>query len=272
MKNNKKLQFFDNLQTSENLKQKILNQTINNDEFDSNVRIKKMPKLAYGFCVLILVSFISCAVVFAATYIHSYVLNIRKDDEGNYHQTLVVKETISIKDVDNFSCGKNNSLKEIGDTLGIQFVNNTKYNNLIDNCDVQINKDGKIESMSLYVYEYVDFSKENNKIDEYDSNIDNAIGYFKGKHIGLTISFMTQNASDEVKEKFTNLNEVVTSQEMEVKEIKLTNLNVIAHSYRPIRSERNRFFTYVVFVHNNIVYTFSGYRVSVEDIINVIQE
>lgn len=271
MKKNKRFQFFDELKTSENLKQKILNQTINNNEFESKIRIKKMSNLAYGFCVFLLVSFISCTVVLAATYIHTYVLNIRTDKDGTIHQSLVVKETVSIKDVDDFSCEKGNSLEEIGDTLGVKFVNNTKYNSIIDNCDVQINKNGKIESMSLYVYEYVDFSKENSKIDGYDSNIDNATGYFKGKHIGLTISFMTPNASDEVKEKFSNLNYVETGFEMETKEIKFDNLNVVAHYYSPMRPESNRFFTYVVFVHNNIVYTFQGYRVSVEDIINVIK-
>ena len=82
---------------------------------------------------------------------------------------------------------------------------------------------------------------------------------------------MTQNASNDVKEKFTNLNMVETGEEMEIKEIKFDDLNIIAHSYSPIRPEKNRFFTYVVFIHNNIVYTFQGYRVSVEDIINVIQ-
>lgn len=272
MKNNKRLQFFDELKTSENLKQKILNQTINNTEIETKINIRKIPKLAYGLCIFVLLSFVSCTVVLAATYIHTYILNVRNDKEGNYHQTLVVKDPVAINNIDNFSCNKGNSLEQIGDTLGLKFVNNTKYNSIIDKCDVQTNEDGKIESMSLYVYDYVDYSRENYKIDGYDSDFDNnVIGYFKGKHIGLTISFMTPNASNEVKEKFSNLNEVVTSEEMKVKEIKFDNLNVIAHSYSPIRPEKNRFFTYVVFVHNNIVYTFSGYRVSAEDIISVIQ-
>lgn len=257
------------IKASDELDKRVMNSTIYKEQ-------KKMSfskyKLAYSFCIFILVMFISSTVVLAATYIYKYVLNVRQDSEGNYEQTLVVKEPVNINDVDNYRCSKGNSLEEIGENLGIKFMNNNKYNDIIDKCDVQINEEGKIESMSLYIYDYVDYSKENKKIKGYDDDFDNNVsGYLKGKHIGLTISFMTQNASNDVKEKFTNLNMVETGTEMEIKEIKFNDLNIIAHSYSPIRPEKNRFFTYVVFVHNNIVYTFQGYRVSVEDIINVIQ-
>ena len=112
-------------------------------------------KLAYSFCIFILVMFISSTVVLAATYIYKYVLNVRQDSEGNYEQTLVVKEPVNINDVDNYRCSKGISLEQIGENLGIKFMNDNKYNDIIDKCDVQINEEGKIESMSLYIYDFL---------------------------------------------------------------------------------------------------------------------
>ena len=269
---NKKLKFFNELKTTENLKQKIISQTIDK-KTESQLKFKRFPKLAYSLVIIGLISFISCTVVFAATYIHTYVLSIRKDKDGTIHQSIVVKEPVNIKDIDNFSCEKGKALEEIEDTLEIKFVNNAKYNSIIDKCDTQKNDIGKTESISLYIYDYVDYSKENSKIKGYDSDYDNNVsGYLNGKHIGLTISFMTINASDEVKEKFANLNYVETGFKMETKEIIFDDINVLAHYYEPIRPGSGRFTTYVVFVHNNIVYTFQGYRVSVEEIIKVINK
>ena len=53
MKSNKTFTFYDNLKTSDNLKQRILNQTINKRE----TKFKKMPKLAYTISLILLVSF-----------------------------------------------------------------------------------------------------------------------------------------------------------------------------------------------------------------------
>ena len=62
---NKKLKFFDELKTTENLKQKILSQTINNQK---EIKIKKFPKLVYRLGVFVLISFISCTAYFSVPH------------------------------------------------------------------------------------------------------------------------------------------------------------------------------------------------------------
>ena len=66
---NKKLKIFNEIKTTENLKQKILNQTIN---IEKGIKPKKTIKLAYGLGVFVLILFISCTVVFAAGYIRTF--------------------------------------------------------------------------------------------------------------------------------------------------------------------------------------------------------
>ena len=212
---NKKLKFFDELKTSEHLKQKILNQTIDDKK---EIKIKKLPKLAYGLGVFVLMSFISCTIVFAASYIRTFLIN-RTVDENRWHkQSFAVNEPAVLKNINSFDCKQEMKLEEIEKYLGLTFINNDKHNNIVDSCEIMTTNDVKDK-----FDEYVDFSAENNKIDGYDSNRDNIIGYNKGKHISLNISLMTSNASSEVKEIFSNLNEVGSDAEIYGKEIQLKN-------------------------------------------------
>jgi len=267
---NKKLKFFYELKTTENLKQKILNQTINNKK---EIKFKKAPKLAYGLGVFVLISFISCTVVFAASYIRTIFINKSVDENGWNKQSFIVKQPAVLEDINSFNCKKGMKLEELEKILGIDFINNKRHNNIIDSCEIKTTTDGKVESVSLDIYEYVDFSTENNKIDGYDSNRENLKGYNKGKHISLNISLMTSNASTEVKEIFSNLNEVGSDNEIYGKEIELENLNTTAYYYCPYgnRNGRCKVYTYVVIVHNNVVYTFNTQGVSLDKIIEEIK-
>lgn len=267
---NKKLKFFDELKTSEHLKQKILNQTIDDKK---EIKIKKLHKLAYGLGVFVLMSFISCTVVFAASYIRTFLINRTVDENGWHKQSFAVNEPAVLKDINSFDCKQGMKLEEIEKYLGLTFINNDKHNNIVDSCEIMTTNDGKVEYVSLDIYEYVDFSAENNKIDGYDSNRDNIIGYNKGKHISLNISLMTSNASSEVKEIFSNLNEVGSDAEIYGKEIQLKNLNTTAYYYCPFgsRDGRCKVYTYVIIVHNNVVYTFNTQGVSLEKILEEIK-
>jgi len=267
---NKKLKFFYELKTTENLKQKILNQTINNKK---EIKFKKAPKLAYGLGVFVLISFISCTVVFAASYIRTFFINKTVDENGWYKQSFVVDKPAVLKDINSFNCKQGMKLEEIEKSLGLEFINNDRHNNIIDSCEIKTTNDGKVESVSLDIYEYVDFSAENNKIGGYDSNRDNIEGYNKGKHISLNISFMTSNASSEVKEIFSNLNEVGSDNEIYGKEIQLDNLNTIAYYYCPFgsRDGRCKISTNIIIVHNNIVYTFTAQGVTLDNILENIK-
>ena len=267
---NKKLKFFDELKTPENLKQKILRQTINNEKEKIN---KKAPKLAYGIGVFVLISFISCTVVFAVSYIRTFFINKTVDENGWHKQSFVVDKPAILKDINSFDCKQGMELEKIEEYLGLEFINNDRHNNIIDSCSIKTTNDGKVESISLDIYEYVDFSAENNKIDGYDSNRENIVGYNKGKHISLNISFMTSNASFEVKEIFSNLNELGSDNEIYGKEILLDDLNTIAYYYCPYGSRygRCKLYTSVILVHENIVYTINSQGVSLEDILEVIK-
>lgn len=267
---NKKLKFFDELKTTENLKQKILNQTINNKK---EIKFKKVPKLAYGLGVFVLISFISCTVVFAASYIRTFFINKSVDENGWHKQSFAVEQPAITEDIYSFDCKKGMKLEELEKKLGIDFINNKRHNNIIDSCEIKTTTEGKIESVSLDIYEYVDFSAENNKIDGHDSNRENLEGYNRGKHISLNISLMTSNASAEVKEIFSNLNEVGSDNEFYGKEIELENLNTTAYYYCPFgsRNGRCKVYTFVVIVHDNVIYTFDTQGVSLEKILEEIK-
>lgn len=267
---NKKLKFFDELKTTENLKQKILNQTINNKK---EIKFKKVPKLAYGLGVFVLISFISCTMVFAASYIRTFFINKSVDENGWHKQSFAVELPAITEDIYYFDCKKGMKLEEVEKNLGIDFINNKRHNNIIDSCEIKTTTEGKIESISLDIYEYVDYSAENDKIDGYDSNRENLEGYNSGKHISLNISLMTSNASAEVKEIFSNLNEVGSDNEIYGKEIELENLNTTAYYYCPFgsRNGRCKVYTFVVIVHDNVIYTFETQGVSLDKILEEIK-
>ncbi|MBO5120523.1 MAG: hypothetical protein J6C28_02405 [Bacilli bacterium] len=269
---NKKLKFFDELKTTENLKQKILNQTINK-KVESQLKFKRLPKLAYSLVVVILISFISCTVVYAASYIRTFFINKTVDDNGWHKQSFIVDKPAVLKDINSFDCKQGMVLEEIEKKLGLEFINNDRHNNIIDSCEIKKTNDGKVEYVSLDIYEYVDYSAENNKINGYDSNRENIEGYNKGKHISLNISFMTSNASSEVKEIFSNMNEVKSDNEIYGKEIQLDNLSIIAYYYCPFgsRDGRCKISTNVIIVYNNVVYTFNAQGVSLENILEDIK-
>ena len=109
---NKKLKFFDELKTTENLKQKILNQTINK-KVESHLKFKRLPKLAYSLGVVILISFMSCTVVYAASYIRTFFINKTVDDNGWHKQSFIVNKPAVLKDINSFDCKQGMKLEEI---------------------------------------------------------------------------------------------------------------------------------------------------------------
>ena len=272
MKNNKKFEFFDSLKTSDRLKQKILDKTIYNT-YETKIKNKKLYKLAYTFCMTIIISLLTCTVVFAASYIRTIFINKSVDENGWHKQSFVVEQPAITKDIYSFECKKGMKLEEIEKVLGIDFINNNRHNNIIDSCEIKTTADGKVESVALDIYEYVDFSTENNKIDGYDSNRENIKAYNKGKHISLNISLMTSNVSIKVKEIFSNLNEVGADNEIYGKEIELENLNTTAYYYCPYgsRNGRCKVYTYVVIVYDNVIYTFNTQGVTLDNILEEIK-
>lgn len=269
MNKNKKFQFFDSLQTSEELRQKILDKTINNNVVKHKFNIRKIPKLAYALSILLAIIFVGCTGALAFGLINTDLIKTTIGDDGNVYQTFELDEPVIINDVKNFKC-KGISLEEIGNSLGLQFAHDPKYNDIVDNCDIKTNEEGKVELVELYIYDHKDYSEENNKIEGYDSNFENAIGWHKGKHLGLTISFITQYATDEVKEEFAKSNETMTPHPMDTKVVELNNLGVTAYTYEPAHT-KGRFFTFVVFEQNNILYNYDGYRLQLDDLIDFVQ-
>ena len=272
MKNNKNFQFFDNLKTSDKLKQKILDKTIYNTS-EIKMKNKNLYKLAYTFCMTIIISLLTCTVVLAASYIKTFLINKSVDENGWHKQSFAVEYPAITEDISTFECKKGMRLEELEKILGIDFINNESHNSIIDSCEIKSTDEGKIESISLDIYEYVDFSAENNKIEGYDSNRENIEGYNRGKHISLNISLMTSNASVEVKETFKNLNEVGSDNEIYGKEIELENLNTMAYYYCPFgsRNGRCKVYTFVVIVHDNVIYTFDTQGVTLENILEYIK-
>lgn len=272
MKNNKKFTFYDNLKTSENLKQRILEKTFNNKK----TNFTKINKLVYTVSLILLVSIISCSIVFATIYTSTTTFNKKIDESGTYHQGVVLKDPVEIKDDGTFKCGQGMTLIDIENKLNMHFADNIDKTSTINNCNVTINNEGKIEAVYLRIDDYIDYNEENIQMDEDDNNKD----WFKSKHITLNISFMTQNASLDVKEKFNHLYDNETSEKKKVTETKLNTINAIAYSYTPYpngavgstyNTKTPRYYNYVIFTYNNIVYFFNGFKVNCEDIIKTIE-
>lgn len=98
MKNNKKFQFFDSLTTSDKLKQKILDNTINNKS-DIEIKNRKVYKLAYTLCMAIIISLLTCTVVFAAGYIRSIFINKSVDENGWHKQLFTVEQPAVLENI-----------------------------------------------------------------------------------------------------------------------------------------------------------------------------
>ena len=267
MKRNKTFTFYDNLKTSDNLKQRILNKTINKKE----TQFRRIPKLAYTISLILLVSFISCSIVFAAIYMCTTTFTKSIDENGDYHQGIVLKDPVEIKDDGTFEISQGMTLADIENALDIQFADNIDKSSIVNECDIKRNDDGKIESVEILIDDYVDYSAENSKRKGFDSNKDNYEGWLNGKHLSLYISFMTPYASSEVKEKFGNLYDAYAADvETEPIEIKLNKVNAIAYYYNPFNS-RHSLLNYASFTYNNIAYFYDGYLVSKEEVIDAIE-
>ena len=256
MKSNKTFTFYDNLKTSDNLKQRILNKTINKKE----TKFKRIPKLAYTISLILLVSFISCSIVFAAIYMSTTTFNKRVDDKGDYHQGIILKDPVEIKDDGTFEISQDTTLADIENDLDIQFADNIDKSSVVSTYDIKKNDDGKIEAVELFIRDYMILG------DKYGQKVEPS-------RIDLYIFFMTPNASEEIKTKFTNLYDYIDAwEEMKITEVKLNKINAIAYVYNPFNSNSTpKLLNYAVFTYDNIAYYYQGITVKQEDMIEAME-
>lgn len=256
MKSNKTFIFYDNLKISDNLKQRILNKTINKKE----TQFRRIPKLAYTISLILLVSFISCSIVFAAIYMSTTTFKKSIDEYGDYHQGVVLKDPVEIKDDGTFEISQGMTLADIENALDIQFADNIDKSSVVNECDIKRNDDGKIESVELFIRNYIILG------DKYGQKVEPS-------RIDLYISFMTPNASEEIKNKFANLYDYIDAwEEMKTTEVKLDKINAIAYVYNPFNSNSTpKLLNYAVFTYDNIAYYYQGITVKQEDLIEAME-
>ncbi len=261
------------IEASESLDEKVLNSTVYRLNNKTTRTFNKKRIVFTGFIIFFLVV---TTTVFAQEIIFKYILN-KKWVDNQYEQTITITEPVNINPIKNYSCDKVTTLSDLELDLGIKFVFDTsKYNGIVDNCEIKINDSGNIEEVQVSVSEFYDFSKDNEKIDsEYrdDFSQEEYMAWMsKRKIVDLYISFMTPEANDETKEKFKNLGKIISSEEVDNIEFFAKNINtegfyVISPSENiPLRKT-------AMFVNNNILYQLTANRpVEIEELLDIINQ
>lgn len=256
------------IEASNDLDKRILNSTVYKTE--KKIIFNKKNIVFTGF----LVFFLTITTVFAKEIIFNYILN-KKWVDNQYEQTITITEPITINPIKNYSCDKVTTLSDLESDLGLKFVFDTsKYNGVVDHCEIKVNDSGDIEEVQLSVSEFYDFSKDNEKIDlEYrdDFSQEEYMAWMsKRKIVDIYISFMTSKASEETKEKFKNLGKVTSSEEVDNKEFFAKNINTEGF-YFVFPSEKIPLRKGAMFVNNNILYQLSANRpVEIEELLDII--
>lgn len=263
------------IKVNKDLDTRILNATIYKDR--KNYGFKK--KIVVG---IILMSLFLGTGVLAKEYISELIFKIIKNNDNSYQNNVEINEPVYILENSKITCTDIESLKDLENSLDIKFVfDSNKYNPKINNCDIKKDENGNIESVKVSALEFYDFTKDNAEIDEEYREDFTKEEYLKWqaqrKEIDVYISFMSEYASKKTKEEFKNIEIIRSSVDlrsgesnMEMIKYYFKNLNTYGY-YFIAPSKRIPLQKEVIFVHNNILYEFSGNKmVTIEELLNII--
>ena len=145
------------IKVSQELDEKILNKTIYRTE-------TKYLALRKVLLTIILIFTFTITTVFAREIIYKCILNKTPISKDTYEQYLSIKDYVDINNED-IICNNQTTLQEIEQALNIKFVfDSTKYNPLINKCTIKKDNRDNIESITLEIPEFYDYSKENKNI------------------------------------------------------------------------------------------------------------
>lgn len=190
--------------------------------------------------------------------------------------SLVIRKPANIKDVVNLSCDSIKTLGDLEDILGIDLVFEGVDDKEVGLCDIKLDDNGKVESVEVSVLGFDLFTDYNSKIDQnYKDNL-TSVDYLQRnqdlKILDLQISFMGENASDEVKEYFANISTINAEDISRAKNFKANNLGVRVFYY-PVPSERIMLSKYFMFKQDNVLYTFvANSKTTMDEVIEIIKK
>lgn len=258
---NNKFKLFNDLKTSKDLKEKIIKNTIDNDK-NSIIKAKyQISKLAYSILFICMLSFLSIGIVFAIRYIQTTDIRFLGEEIGHSEYRLFLENKIVVNEVYDFDCQNVDSLENLGNILGIKLYYNENYNIVIDECDVWMSENGKIEALTTTIHDYVDYEGETPGFDE---------DYFGNyKQLTFEMRFITENATDDIIYELSTSKPVTN--EKGIEEFLIDDLGILVYTFGLRDPNEYKFwFSYVAFTYNDIVYIYRGTNITTEEIINLI--
>lgn len=268
------------IKTTEEFDQSVLKATIYRKKKTNFFNYKLVKRITL---ILTILSTFIFTTALAKDFIYECIINVLPIAENSYRKTISILEPVKIKQNNNVSCDDIKTLSSLEKSLEIKLVfDSNKYNEKIEKCNVVTNDQGQVEEVNISVSEFYDFSLENKQIDkEYDENFtleEYLVWQSKRKKIDLSISFMTDYASDKTKEKFKNI-EIIsgTATDNNLRGLQETETyfeNINTKGYYFISPSRNvPLHKELVFVNNNILYIFSANNlVTIEELLEMIKE
>lgn len=274
MLNKNDFSMFNDIHASKELKNKVLNKTVNKN----NVFVhRKIPKFVVNIIIVLVIALVGCGGVLASDLIHKYILTKTIDEDGWNEQYVELNNPVNIKQDNNVTCDNITNLKDLEEGLGIKFVFDTeKYNSQINKCDIRYNESGKIESVEVSVFGFVDFDEYNKTIDpNYKANITNSNFMERNeelKILDVSIAFKTPYASDETNEEFKKIGKIISNYKPENVEFYLPNINTYGY-YNTFPSKYIDLSKDAIFVHNNIFYYFGGNnKVTLDELLDLLNK
>lgn len=271
MKNRDKIKsIYNNILVSEELDNKILNETIYKEKFNNKKLILK-----YAIIFIVFASFTTIGVV-AKDYIKEYFVSFKEDKENNKAElNITIKDKVKISKNGDLKCNENLTIKEIENHLGIKLLNPQFYNKdtFTKDCEIIRNIDGKIRRVKMIN----DDSFPTNEI--YQTNKSK-------KRFEMGIEFMTNYAEQDDEKYFSEKWLVKASGVMPKEGIEekienyfIKNLKVNAIIINATRIIGNKYevespdfpINIAYFVYNGVFYSFTGQNFTTEELIQVLE-
>lgn len=259
MKNRDKIKsIYNNILVSEELDNKILNETIYKEKFNNKKLILK-----YAIIFIVFASFTTIGVV-AKDYIKEFIINWVDDGSGGASVSIDMEGKVLVAKDNNLICNKDLTIQDVEEGLKIKLLKTNFYNkDTFDKCSIKKDKKGNIKRVAIENDDnfHVDFAKEQ-KVDR------------NKKYLNLKIEFMTNyadNIDEEYFKEYLMLKGSKKGLEDITEEYYIENLNIKANIVIWLSEETGWPNTFCFFIYNNVIYNIEGLNITKTELIDILE-
>ena len=273
MRNNEKVKkFFERIEVSSELEQKILLNTINK-ESEKKYKIRLLPKFLVAGAIIVLM--LTTATVMASEHIKSYIFT-KKNISDQRSMSLSVFGRVELKKNMDFACKENLTKIEVESALGINLLSNPKYEttSYFNHCDIKTTSNGKIRTVKLTNDGNIQRIKTKIEVINPSDFLSYDLIDDSNKYLEYEVSFMTNYATKEDEENFQNLYEVGGHEDGFddlIDDYKIESLGGVDTKIILWLTGRRWSITFCYFVYNNVVYQLQGYGMNKSEMIEIIE-